>query len=300
MDGTQQLAALAQVLNVFEGDDIESWLFGGWAVDFHVGAVTRAHTDLDLAVWAADAERIAALLERAGWSHAPEEGEDGYTGYARDGVRLELAFLVRRDDGRVWTPLRDGFASWPPDAFGHETGELEGVRTRLIGAEALRAEKAEQHDDPLVARKDRADLAVLEAVDLRRPPESFPPVGDPQGTARGRERSPRTEVDPAPGKGSPYSAVVTLHGSHDRTTSGDLKRALAGLRGDVLLDLSDCEFIDSTVIELMIGKARALKREGSYLELLVEPASRVERALESLGIDELVTLHEHMPSDDLA
>jgi hypothetical protein len=168
VDGTQQLAALAHVLNVFEGDGIESWLFGGWAVDFHVGAVTRAHADLDLAVWAADAERIAALLERAGWSHAPEEGEDGYTGYARDGVRLELAFLVRRDDGRVWTPLRDGFASWPPDAFGHESGELEGVRTRLIGAEALRAEKAEQHDDPLVARKDRADLAVLEAVDLRR------------------------------------------------------------------------------------------------------------------------------------
>jgi anti-anti-sigma factor len=125
-------------------------------------------------------------------------------------------------------------------------------------------------------------------------------VGDPQGTARGSERSPRTEVDPAPGRGSPYSAVVTLHGSHDLTTSGDLKRALAPLRGDVLLDLSDCEFIDSTVIGLMIGKARALRREGSYLELLVEPASQVERALESLGIDELVTLHEHMPSDDLA
>ena len=168
VDAAEQLAALAQVLNVLEGDGIESWLFGGWAVDFHVGAVTRAHADLDLAVWAFDVERIAALLERDGWTHAPEEGEDGYTGYVRDELRLELAFLVRRDGGRVWTPLRDGFASWPKDAFGNETGELEGVRARVIGAEALRAEKAELHDDPLVARKDRADLAVLETVDLRR------------------------------------------------------------------------------------------------------------------------------------
>jgi hypothetical protein len=43
-----------------------------------------------------------------------------------------------------------------------------------------------------------------------------------------------------------------------------------------------------------------LKREGSYLELLVTPSWQVERAIEKLGIDDLVTLHEHMPSDDLA
>jgi anti-anti-sigma factor len=73
---------------------------------------------------------------------------------------------------------------------------------------------------------------------------------------------------------------------------------LAPLRGDVLLNLSQCEFIDSTVIGLVIGKARALLREGCYLELLVAPSSQVERAIEKLGIDDLVTLHEQMPSDD--
>jgi hypothetical protein len=26
------------------------WLFGGWAVDFHAGRVTRDHADIDLAV----------------------------------------------------------------------------------------------------------------------------------------------------------------------------------------------------------------------------------------------------------
>jgi anti-anti-sigma factor len=125
-------------------------------------------------------------------------------------------------------------------------------------------------------------------------------VADPQGTAWADDRGASTEVDLAPGEGSPYAAVVTLRGSHDLTTSGELKQVLAPLGGDVLLNLSKCEFIDSTVIGLVIGKARALKCEGSYLELLVTPSSQVERALESLGIDELVTLHEHMPSDDLA
>ena len=161
MQSSEQLAALGRVLGQFETAGIESWVFGGWAVDFHVGAVTRAHADLDLAVWAADVARVSELLEADGWSSAPEEGEDGYTGFERDGVRLELAFLAVLEDGRVCTPLRDGFASWPAGAFGGEIGELEGVRARVIGLDALREEKAIVHDDPGVAAKDRADLARL-------------------------------------------------------------------------------------------------------------------------------------------
>jgi phosphorylcholine metabolism protein LicD len=82
-----QLAALAQLHDLFEQHRIEYWLFGGWAVDFHAGSVTRAHDDLDFAVWQKDHERIAALLTADGWNHASEEGEDGYTGYERDSVR---------------------------------------------------------------------------------------------------------------------------------------------------------------------------------------------------------------------
>jgi hypothetical protein len=166
-----QLSALARVLRSFESTNVEYWMFGGWAVDFHLGAVTRSHADIDLAVWASDLEQIAALLERDGWSQAPEPDEDGYTGYVRNGVRLELAFLVRLDDGRICTPIRDEFASWPEDAFGDEIAELAGVRARVIGLAALREEKAVVHADPRVAEKDRADLAALEGV-LRRPPET--------------------------------------------------------------------------------------------------------------------------------
>jgi Aminoglycoside-2''-adenylyltransferase len=64
-----------------------------WAVDFHAGKVSRPHDDLDLAVWSKDHDRVAALLMSDGWSHTAEEGEDGYTVYARGDVRLEVAFL---------------------------------------------------------------------------------------------------------------------------------------------------------------------------------------------------------------
>jgi hypothetical protein len=99
---------LAQVHELLERHGIEYWLFGGWAVDFHAGSVTRPHDDLDIAVWLKDHSRIAALLAADGWKHAPEEGEDGYTGYERGPVRLELAFLARGEKDQVYTPLREG------------------------------------------------------------------------------------------------------------------------------------------------------------------------------------------------
>jgi hypothetical protein len=79
-------------------------------------------------------------------------------------VRLELAFLERGADGAVYTPLEDGRGAWPEDAFGDDVAELGGVRARVIGLGALRADKSEAHDDPRVAAKNRADLATLEAA----------------------------------------------------------------------------------------------------------------------------------------
>ena len=53
----QQLVALAGLHELLHGHAIDYWLFGGWAVDFHVGQVTRSHDDLDLAVLVACEER---------------------------------------------------------------------------------------------------------------------------------------------------------------------------------------------------------------------------------------------------
>jgi hypothetical protein len=158
----EQLTALAELHELLAGRGIDYWLFGGWAVDFHAGAVSRAHDDLDIAVWAADRDRIAELLAAAGWALEADESANGYVVYARGSVALEVAFIARGSGGEVYTPLADGDrAPWPDGAFGEDVLELGGVRARVIGRAALLAEKSEVRDDPAVAAKDRADVETL-------------------------------------------------------------------------------------------------------------------------------------------
>jgi Aminoglycoside-2''-adenylyltransferase len=157
----EQLSALGQVCGRLVEAGIDHWLFGGWAVDFYAGEVTRAHDDLDLAVWLADLPQIAKLLEADGWRHAPHHEDDGGTGYELGRVRLELTFLVREDDGSVFIPLREGRARWDDEALGYDVGELRGVRARLVGLASLTRDKSSPRDDPDEAAKDRADFARL-------------------------------------------------------------------------------------------------------------------------------------------
>ena len=160
----RQLAALAEVTTTLEGASIPYWLFGGWAVDFYAGAITRTHDDVDLAVRLADLGPITQLLEAAGWAHAPDPEEDGGTGYERGGIRLELTYLLEKEDGQVVTPLRGREAAWPEGAFGDAVGELHGARSRLLSLDALAQGKARLRDDPTDAAKDRADTETLSSL----------------------------------------------------------------------------------------------------------------------------------------
>jgi Aminoglycoside-2''-adenylyltransferase len=158
---SRQLSALARVNDLLGEADIAYWLFGGWAVDFYAGSVTRAHDDLDAAVWLDELPRIATLLEADGWHHAPDEDEDGGTGYEQGTVRLEFMYLVRGDDGRIFTPMRHGQVAWSEEALADDVRELNGVRARLIALAPLMRAKSTPRDDPEEAAKDRADFREL-------------------------------------------------------------------------------------------------------------------------------------------
>lgn len=158
---SRQLSALAAVAALFDHAGIAYWLFGGWAVDFYAGSITRPHDDVDITVWLDDLPRISALLEDDGWRHDSSPEDDGGTGYERGDVRLELTYLLRDGDGRIVTPLRDRQATWADGAFSDDERELLGVRSRLIGLAALTRGKSSSRDDPDEAAKDRADFDVL-------------------------------------------------------------------------------------------------------------------------------------------
>jgi hypothetical protein len=161
-----QLAALRDVGALLDDAGIPYWLFGGWAVDFHAGAVTREHDDIDVAVWLRDVPRIRELLGADGWLHAPRPEEDGGTGYERAGVRLELTFLVREQDGSIAIPFRRGPGRWAEEAFGEDVGELGGVGARLISRTWLTRNKRDGRGDPTDAAKDRADYERLARLEV--------------------------------------------------------------------------------------------------------------------------------------
>jgi hypothetical protein len=142
--GAAQLTALAALHRQFSQHDIPYWLFGGWAVDFHVGRVTRSHDDIDIAVRSADADRVDELLGQTGW--VVVGGTEGYRTYRSGDVQLDVAWVG------------DGDAGWPEDAFGHETGELGGYRISVVGRAAMVVDKSAGLGDPA---KDLRDAAAL-------------------------------------------------------------------------------------------------------------------------------------------
>lgn len=165
--GRAQLQGIEEVHRLLEREGIHHWLFGGWAVDFHVGHMTRPHDDVDLAVWSSDATRVTALLKETGWIHAPEPDEDGGTGYARRDVRLELTFLVPRPDGSAAVSLRRGDVPFVEGALRSDLRELDGVTCRVVASDTLVAMKSAQRDEPGDQAKDAADVAALRAVRRR-------------------------------------------------------------------------------------------------------------------------------------
>jgi hypothetical protein len=170
LDHEPQLQALRGLHDLFELQGIDYWVFGGWAVDLHAGRLTRPHADIDVAVFLSDLGRIDESLSRAGWRHAPQAGEDGYTQYVHEAARLDLAFLVRDDDGVPYTPTESGRGDWPQGSFGNDVADLLGVRARVVSLPSLLSDKSEVRSDPSTRAKDQADVAVLVRVAKRRRP----------------------------------------------------------------------------------------------------------------------------------
>jgi anti-sigma B factor antagonist len=107
------------------------------------------------------------------------------------------------------------------------------------------------------------------------------------------EDPPAVEIlPPAP----PYVAVVLLRGEHDLATRDAIGAALEPLEGDVLVDLTECTFIDSSVIGALLACAQRLRGAGHRLELVVPSDNEaIVRVLEIVDIASLVTVHERRP-----
>jgi anti-anti-sigma factor len=122
----------------------------------------------------------------------------------------------------------------------------------------------------------------------------------PEGSPLGPQSSePAVEVEIRPAFGPTFAAVVTLRGEHDIATAPEIKTVIGSIAGSVLVDLTDCAFIDSSVIGALISTSQELEREGHFLELLAPPENkRIVRTLEIVQMSSLIVVHPVLPSGD--
>jgi anti-anti-sigma factor len=96
----------------------------------------------------------------------------------------------------------------------------------------------------------------------------------------------------------PHLAVVTLEGEHDLSTQPQLTDALAQAtaHSHVLVDLSHCDFMDSTVISSLIQAAQMVHRRGEQLAVVIPPErTDLARVAAVMGLTDIFPLH---PSRD--
>jgi anti-anti-sigma factor len=105
------------------------------------------------------------------------------------------------------------------------------------------------------------------------------------------------EVEYRPLSAPKYAAVVVMCGEHDVATSAELAAALAPLSGDILVDLSECDFIDSSIIGVVLAKSNVLEREGHELALRTPHASdsMVTRVIDIIGLRQILTVNDAPP-----
>jgi anti-anti-sigma factor len=106
-------------------------------------------------------------------------------------------------------------------------------------------------------------------------------------------RSPTIDVDLRPAGRPGFAAALRLHGEHALSTRSNIERALRSLEGNVLVDLSDCDFIDSSVMNTLVFDAQRRELDEHLLELVVSEGNhRVALALQLTSLDQFFTVHE--------
>jgi anti-anti-sigma factor len=89
--------------------------------------------------------------------------------------------------------------------------------------------------------------------------------------------------------------VVTVEGELDMNTASDLERELEGpvaaAQAPLLIDLSRCEFIDSTGIALIVRSWQALDGDGNGKFALCGIGNQVKRVLGVTGLEKTIPTH---------
>jgi hypothetical protein len=142
-----QLRLIRELVEVLGAAEVEFWLRGGWALDFHLGEVTREHEDVDIVAWLEGGEHIRTLLEPVGYVHAPLPNDRPELGLRlrKDGEEVAFVFVERTEDGTLVTRGYEKWP-WPSGMFEEPPRTLQGATCRVLTAHAL-LDGTERHQE---------------------------------------------------------------------------------------------------------------------------------------------------------
>jgi anti-anti-sigma factor len=110
---------------------------------------------------------------------------------------------------------------------------------------------------------------------------------------------PSIDVERDPPDEPRFAAIVSLHGEHDMATAQNVSEAIGAVSGSVLVDLSDCDFVDPIIIGTLCAHAQRIDKSGNLFELVVPPGSlHVARTFELVQLNELLPIHSGRPTRD--
>jgi anti-sigma B factor antagonist len=94
------------------------------------------------------------------------------------------------------------------------------------------------------------------------------------------------------------ASIVTLRGEHDLCSKPEVMRALvaACFRPNVVVDLSQCTFIDSSVISAVLAATKRLHQRDGQLELVIA-SEAIRRVVRLMGIERVLCVHETRSGD---
>lgn len=165
----RQVRVIAEIVAATRAAGIDVWLRGGWAMDFHLGRVTRPHRDIDWFCAAADAGRLTALLHGLGYRDDP--GVDPARQrdlLAPDGTEVSFALLGWDAAGHPVVPAGPyAGRPWPVDLLDGPPGRLGEVTCPIVAPRAqIEIKEMMPVWVPGLPRraKDRDDVARLRAA----------------------------------------------------------------------------------------------------------------------------------------
>ncbi len=135
-DTACQLRLIEEIRDILAVMHVRWWLFGGWAVDFHLGSVSRKHGDIEFSIWSVDAERVSRAFLDAGFVPQKIPFPDEAIEFTKDGQLICAVLLVDTAEGIV-VPGRWTDWPWPWDAFDGPPGRIGGLAVPVVTVEAL-------------------------------------------------------------------------------------------------------------------------------------------------------------------